>query len=215
MTGHRRIPAHEEPRRLIVGITGATGIVYGVRLLEVLRRLSVETHLVMTKPAEMTAAYEWPGPAREIRGLADVSYRIGDVGAAIASGSFPTMGMIVAPCSARTVAEIAAGTSSNLLTRAADVCLKERRRLVLMVRETPLHAGHLRAMLTATEIGAIIAPPLPAFYPRPETLDDLVNHTIGRVLDLFGLVSGLVSRWKGQADRSPGEPGASSRRADE
>ncbi len=198
MTGHSRLHTRDDTRRIVVGVTGATGIVYGVRLLEALRALSIETHLVMTKPAEITAAQEWPQPVKEIRALADFSYRIGDVGSAIASGSFATLGMIVAPCSAKTVAEIAAGTSSNLLTRAADVCLKERRRLVLMVRETPLHAGHLKAMLLATEIGAIIAPPVPAFYAKPATLDDMVNHTIGRVLDLFGMESGLVARWAGR-----------------
>jgi flavin prenyltransferase len=187
----------EQSRRLIVGMTGATGIIYAVRLLQALRRLEIETHFVATKPAEMTAIYEWPEPVKSIRALADFNYGIGDIGAAIASGSFRTMGMIVAPCSARTVAEIASGASSNLLTRAADVCLKERRRLVLMVRETPLHTGHLRAMLAASEIGAIIAPPVPAFYSKPATLDAMIDHTIGRVLDLFDLEAGLVDRWTG------------------
>jgi flavin prenyltransferase len=187
----------EQSRRLIVGMTGATGIIYGVRLLQTLRRLKIETHFVVTKPAEMTAVYEWPEPIKSIRALADFNYGIADIGAAIASGSFRTMGMIVAPCSARTVAEIASGASSNLLTRAADVCLKERRRLVLMVRETPLHTGHLRAMLAASEIGAIIAPPVPAFYSKPATLDAMIDHTIGRVLDLFDLEAGLVDRWTG------------------
>jgi 4-hydroxy-3-polyprenylbenzoate decarboxylase len=187
----------EQSRRLIVGMTGATGIIYAVRLLQALRRLKIETHFVVTKPAEMTAVYEWPEPIKSIRALADFNYGIGDIGAAIASGSFRTMGMIVAPCSARTVAEIASGASSNLLTRAADVCLKERRRLVLMVRETPLHTGHLRAMLAASEIGAIIAPPVPAFYSKPATLDAMIDHTIGRVLDLFDLEAGLVDRWTG------------------
>ena len=186
------------PRRLIVGVTGATGIIYAVRLLEALRDLSVETHLVVTKPAEMTAAYELAQPMKALRALAAVNYPIGDVGAAIASGSFRTLGMIVAPCSARTLAEIASGASSNLLTRAADVCLKERRRLVLMARETPLHAGHLKAMLAATEAGAIIAPPVPAFYAKPVTFEDMVDHTIGRVLDLFDLDSSLVTRWTGR-----------------
>jgi flavin prenyltransferase len=187
----------EQSRRLIVGMTGATGIIYGVRLLQTLRRLKIETHFVVTKPAEMTAVYEWPEPIKSIRALADFNYGIADIGAAIASGSFRTMGMIVAPCSARTVAEIASGASSNLLTRAADVCLKERRRLVLMVRETPLHTGHLRAMLAASEIGAIIAPPVPAFYSKPATLDAMIDHTIGRVLDLFDLEASLVDRWTG------------------
>ena len=189
-----------QKRRLIVGITGATGIVYAVHLLRALRRLEVETHLVVSKPAELTATYEWPEPIQSIRDLADVNYKIGDIGAAISSGSFRTMGMIVAPCSARTCAEIAHGGTSNLLTRAADVCLKERRRLVLMVRETPLHTGHLKAMLAASEIGAIIAPPMPAFYAKPDSLEDMVDHTIGRILDLFDLELGLVERWTGQRD---------------
>ena len=184
-------------RRLIVGVTGATGIIYAVGLLKALRRLEVETHLVISKPGELTVAYEWSEPIKSIRALADVNYKIGDIGAAIASGSFKTMGMIVAPCSARTVAEIASGATASLLTRAADVCLKERRRLVLMVRETPLHTGHLRAMLAASEIGAIIAPPVPAFYSKPGSLQDMVDHTIGRLLDLFDLDAGLVDRWTG------------------
>ncbi len=191
-----------ERKRIIIGVSGATGIVYAVRLLETLRRLDVETHLVMSKPAELTAACEWPQPVKAIRALADVNYRIGEIGAAIASGSFKTMGMIVAPWSARCVAEIAGGASSNLLTRAADVCLKERRRLVLMVRETPLHTGHLRAMLAASEIGAIIAPPVPAFYTKPATIDEIVDHTIGRILDLFDLETGLVERWTGRQPAS-------------
>lgn len=191
------IGAPQKPR-LIVGVTGATGIVYAVHLLRALRRLEVETHLVISEAAELTAAHEWPEPIQSIRGLADVNYAIGDIGAAIASGSFRTMGMIVAPCSARTCAEIATGGGSNLLTRAADVCLKERRRLVLMVRETPLHTGHLKAMLAASEIGAIIAPPAPAFYAKPASLEAMVDHSVGRILDLFDLDAGLVERWTGR-----------------
>jgi flavin prenyltransferase len=190
-------------RRLIVGISGATGIQYAVRLLEVLRDLRIETHLVATKPAEMTAAYEHPRPMKHIKALADVVHPIGDVGASISSGSFKTMGMVVAPCSMRTLSEIASGATSNLLTRAADVCLKERRRLVLMVRETPLHAGHLKAMLAVTEHGGIIAPPVPAFYAKPKTIDDMVDHTVGRVLDLFDLEAGLLQRWDGTAQADP------------
>ena len=189
------------PRRMIVGVSGATGIAYAVRLLEVLRGLGVETHLVVTKPGEMTLAYESELTVRDLRALADVSYAIGDVGAAISSGSFRTMGMIVAPCSIRTVGEIAACAGSNLMTRAADVCLKERRRLVLMVRETPLHAGHLKAMLAATETGAIVFPPVPAFYANPQSLAEMVDHTVGRVLDLFDLEAGLVDRWDGRPPR--------------
>lgn len=185
-------------RRIIVGVSGATGIVYAERLLQVLRELGVETHLVITKPGELTIAHEWWGSSKDLRALADVTYPVADIGAAIASGSFRTMGMIVAPCSVRTLSEIATGVTSNLLTRAADVCLKERRRLVLMVRETPLHAGHLKSMLTVTEMGGIIAPPVPAFYTKPETLDALVDQTIGRVLDLFDLDNFLVERWEGR-----------------
>ena len=181
--------------RLIVGISGASGVVYGIRLLEALKALPVESHLVMTKPAEMTLAHETGLKVAQVRALADVAYAVGDVGAAIASGSFPVLGMVVAPCSIRSMSEIATGVTSNLLTRAADVMLKERRRLVLMVRETPLHSGHLRNLLALSEMGAIIAPPLPAFYAKPESLDDIVDHSVGRVLDLFGLDSGKVTRW--------------------
>src|ERR1700756_3290612 len=189
-------------RRLIIGISGASGVIYGVRLLELLRNAGVETHLVLTKTAEVTFAHETNLKIADVKALADVCHRVDDMAAPISSGSFKTAGMIVAPCSVRSMSEIASGVTTTLLTRSADVVLKERRKLVLMVRETPLHAGHLRSMTALSEMGAIIAPPLPAFYPRPETLDDMVNHTIGRVLDLFGLESGLVSRWKGQRDRS-------------
>jgi 4-hydroxy-3-polyprenylbenzoate decarboxylase len=190
-----------EPRRMIVGVSGATGVVYAVRILGVLRALRIESHLVVTKPGEMTLAYETDLATRDLREMADVSYPINDVGAAISSGSFRTMGMIVAPCSMRTVGEIASCATSNLLTRAADVCLKERRRLVLMVRETPLHVGHLKAMLAATEAGAVVFPPVPAFYAKPQSLADMVDHTVGRVLDLFDLDAGLVDRWTGEKPR--------------
>ncbi|CCD97727.1 UbiX family flavin prenyltransferase [Bradyrhizobium sp. STM 3809] len=186
-----------EPPRMIVGVSGATGVVYAIRLLELLRELRIESHLVITKPGEMTLAYETDLSTKQLRDKADVSYLIGDIGAAIASGSFRTIGMVVAPCSMRTVGEIASCATSNLLTRAADVCLKERRRLVLMVRETPLHAGHLKALLAATESGAIIFPPVPAFYAKPASLSAMVDHSIGRVLDLFELDAGLVERWGG------------------
>jgi flavin prenyltransferase len=181
--------------RLIVGISGASGVIYGIRLLKILRNLPVESHLVMTRSAEMTLAYESDLKLSEVQALADVVYPIGDLGAALSSGSFPTLGMVVAPCSIRSLGEIASGVTSTLLTRAADVTLKERRRLVLMLRETPLHLGHLRAMVAATEIGAVIAPPVPAFYARPQNLEEMVDHTLGRVLDLFGLDSGTVKRW--------------------
>ncbi|MCH9019017.1 MAG: UbiX family flavin prenyltransferase [Proteobacteria bacterium] len=183
------------PSRLIVGISGASGVAYGVRLLELLQPLDVETHLVMTKAAELTLAYETECKPAGVRALADQNYAISDLGAALASGSFKTRGMIVAPCSIRSMSEIATGVTSNLLTRAADVMLKERRRLVLMVRETPLHAGHLRNLLHLAELGAIIAPPVPAFYPLPGSLDDILDHTLGRVLDLFDIDAGVVRRW--------------------
>ncbi len=183
--------------RLIVGISGASGTVYGVRLLEMLRECEIETHLVMSKSAEMTLAYETDLKSKDVRALAAVHYPVADIGAAISSGSFPTMGMIIAPCSIRTMSEIASGVTASLLSRAADVVLKEKRRLVLAVRETPLHVGHLRSMLTLAEIGAVVAPVVPAFYNRPKTVDDIINHTCGRLLDLFGIDTGMVKRWKG------------------
>jgi flavin prenyltransferase len=187
----------ERPKRLIVGISGASGVVYGVRMLEVLRDLDVETHLVMSKAAELTLVYEMDMKPKDVRALASHFHAQADIGAAISSGSFPTMGMVIVPCSVRSMSEIAAGTTGTLLSRAADVVLKERRRLVLAFRETPIHAGHLRTMSQLTEMGAIIAPIVPAFYNRPKTLDDVINHTVGRLLDLFGVETKLVKRWKG------------------
>jgi 4-hydroxy-3-polyprenylbenzoate decarboxylase len=187
----------KQTARLIVGISGASGTVYGVRLLEMLRDAEIETHLVMSKSAEMTLAYETDLKAKDVRALASVHYPNSDIGAAISSGSFPTMGMVIAPCSIRTMSEIACGVTASLLSRAADVVLKERRRLVLAVRETPLHVGHLRNMTTLAEIGAVVAPIVPAFYNRPKTVDDIINHTCGRLLDLFGIDTGMVKRWKG------------------
>jgi len=183
--------------RLIVGISGASGVIYGVRTLELLRPLGIETHLVITRSAQITLAHEVNAKIEEVRALASVVHRIDDVGASISSGSFKTMGMIIAPCSIRTMSEIASGVTSSLLTRAADVVLKERRRLVLLVRETPLHLGHLRTMMQLSEMGAIVTPPVPGFYARPQTIDDIVNHSVGRALDLFGIESGTVRRWKG------------------
>jgi 4-hydroxy-3-polyprenylbenzoate decarboxylase len=185
------------PKRLIVGISGASGVVYGVRMLEVLREAGVETHLVMSKAAEMTLVYETDMKAKDVRALASHFHAQADIGASISSGSFPTMGMVIVPCSVRSMSEIAAGTTGTLLSRAADVVLKERRRLVLAFRETPIHAGHLRTMTHLTEMGTIIAPIVPAFYNRPKTLDDVINHTVGRLLDLFGVETKLVKRWKG------------------
>ena len=182
-------------KRIIVGVSGASGAVLARRALEALAESGLETHLVVSRAAEMTIAYELGEKARDFAALAARTYAIGDVGAAISSGSFKTEGMIVAPCSIRSLSEIAAGTTGNLLTRAADVVLKERRRLVLLVRETPLHLGHLRSMAAATEMGAIVMPPVPAFYQKPQTIDDIVNQTVGRALDLFGIEVGLVKRW--------------------
>ena len=182
--------------RLIVGISGASGIVYGIRMLEALRRAGVETHLVMTRSAETTLAYETRTKVAAVHALADVVHPNHDIGAAIASGSFRTAGMVVAPCSIRSLSEIASGVTASLLTRAADVVLKERRRLVLMVRETPLHLGHLRSMAAVTEMGAIVMPPVPAFYAHPQSVDDLVNHSVGRALDLFAIENTLVRRWQ-------------------
>ena len=185
------------PRRLIVGISGASGVIYGVRMLEELRDVGVETHLVMSKSAELTLVYETDLKPKDVKALASHFHATSDIGASISSGSFPTMGMVIAPCSVRSMSEIAAGTTGTLLSRAADVVLKERRRLVLAFRETPVHAGHLRTMTALTDMGAIIAPIVPAFYNRPKTLDDVINHTVGRLLDLFGVETKLVKRWKG------------------
>ncbi|HEV7391507.1 MAG TPA: UbiX family flavin prenyltransferase [Burkholderiales bacterium] len=182
-------------RRLIVGISGASGAAYGAAALHMLRALDVESHLVMTRSAMVTLAHELPLKVREVQDLASVVHKIDDIGASIASGSFRTIGMLVAPCSVRSLSEIAYGNTSNLLTRAADVVLKERRRLVLMVRETPLHLGHIRAMAQATEGGAIIMPPVPALYAKPASIEEMVEHSVSRALDLFDLDTGKVRRW--------------------
>jgi 4-hydroxy-3-polyprenylbenzoate decarboxylase len=184
-------------RRLIVGISGASGIVYGIRMLEVLRQAEIETHLVMSKSAELTLVYETDLKPKDVRAMATHFHAVSDIGASISSGSFATMGMVIVPCSVRSMSEIAAGTTGTLLSRAADVVLKERRRLVLAFRETPIHAGHLRTMTALSDMGAIIAPIVPAFYNRPKTLDDIINHTVGRLLDLFGIETKIVKRWKG------------------
>jgi len=184
------------PRRLVVGISGASGVIYGIRLLQLLQPTNIETHLVMSRSAEITIAHETDMKIAAIRDLADVNYKQDDIGAAISSGSVKTLGMVIAPCSVRTLAEIAGGVTSTLLTRAADVVLKERRKLVLMVRESPLHLGHLRNMAQATEMGAIIAPPVPAFYAKPESLEQMIDHTVGRTLDHFDIDVGAVKRWR-------------------
>ena len=183
------------PQRLIVGISGASGVIYGVRALEVLRSMDIETHLVMSKSAELTMSYEMEMKPKEVKELASVFHPIADVGASISSGSFSTMGMLLLPCSIRSMSEIASGVTGSLMSRSADVVLKERRRLVLGVRETPLHAGHLRTMAQLSEMGAIIAPIVPAFYTKPKTLDDIINHAVGRLLDLLGIDTGAVKRW--------------------
>ena len=183
-------------QRLIIGISGASGVIYGIRALELLRDTDVERHLVMSKSAEMTMGYEVEMKPSTVRELADVTHAIGDVGASISSGSCKTTGMLVLPCSIRTMSEISTGVTSSLLSRAADVVLKERRRLVLAVRETPLHTGHLRTMTELSEMGAVVAPIVPAFYARPTTIDDIIDHTVGRLLDLFDLNVGVVDRWK-------------------
>ena len=187
--------ASPEKPRLIVGISGASGVVYGLRALDACRELGVESHLVMSKSAVLTLSQETDFSVGEVNEKADVVHRVGDVGAAIASGSYRTLGMIVAPCSVRTMSEIATGVTASLLTRAADVTLKERRPLVLMVRETPLHLGHLRTLTKLAEMGAVIAPPLPAFYAKPRSIAEMVDQSVGRALDLFGLSWRPVKRW--------------------
>ncbi|MGF6871032.1 UbiX family flavin prenyltransferase [Paraburkholderia tuberum] len=187
-------------RRIIIGISGASGAIYGIRALEALRESpDVESHLVMSPSASRTIAEETNWTVKDVKALASVVYNYADIGDAIASGSFRTAGMLVAPCSIKSLSSIANCFGDNLLTRAADVCLKERRPLVLMVRETPLHAGHIDIMQRAANSGAIIMPPVPAFYSRPATIDEMVNHTVGRALDLFDIDTGLVKRWTGKS----------------
>lgn len=185
-----------ETNRLIIGISGASGAIYGIRLLELLHDSAIETHLVMSRAAEITIALETGRKLADVRALANHYHRVENIAASISSGSFLTMGMIVAPCSVRSLSEIANGTTTSLLTRAADVVLKERRKLVLMLRETPLHLGHLRNMTAVTEMGGIISPPVPAFYAKPQSLTEMVDHSLGRVLDLFGVEINTVRRWR-------------------
>jgi len=189
--------AAQEPRRLIVGISGASGALYGLRALDMLKAANIETHLIVTRAAYLTLKQELGLRPAQIAHRASVCHNVQDIGASIASGSFRTMGMLIAPCSVRTMSEIATGVTSSLMSRAADVVLKERRQLVLMVRETPLHLGHLRSMTALAEMGAIIMPPVPALYSKPETIAEIVDHTVGRALDLFGLDTGTVERWAG------------------
>jgi 4-hydroxy-3-polyprenylbenzoate decarboxylase len=194
-----------EQAPLVVGITGASGVIYGLRTLDACRELGVKTHLVVSRAAALTLSHETAMSLAEVQAKASIVHKPGEIGAAISSGSFRTLGMIVAPCSVRTMSEIASGVTSNLLSRAADVTLKERRPLVLMVRETPLHLGHLRTMVRLAEMGAIIAPPLPAFYARPADLEEMVDQSVGRALDLFGLSWRPVRRWGSDLAPAPGE----------
>jgi 4-hydroxy-3-polyprenylbenzoate decarboxylase len=199
-TKHRK--ASGDPGKcLIVGISGASGAVYGVRLLELLKDSEIETHLIMSRAAQMTLAAETTFKVAHVEALADVVHSNQDVGAACSSGSFQNLGVVVAPCSIKTMAEISTGVTANLISRAADVALKERRRVVLMLRETPLHLGHIRSMAAATEAGAIVYPPVPAFYAQPKSIEDMIDHTLGRVLDLFDIDLGLVRRWTGDKPR--------------
>jgi 4-hydroxy-3-polyprenylbenzoate decarboxylase len=191
-------------KRIIVGISGATGTIYGIRLLEVLRAMDeVETHLVMSRFARLNIDIETPHTPRYVEGLANVVHGVGNQAASISSGSFMTDGMVIAPCSMKTLSGIVNSYADSLLTRAADVVLKEGRRLVLMPREAPLHVGHCKLLYEAAQLGAVIAPPMPAFYNRPATIDDLVNHSVGRVLDLFGLDAGILTRWEGSSEPAP------------
>jgi flavin prenyltransferase len=191
-----------QKKRMVVGITGASGAIYGIRLLEMLKVAGIETHLIVSRAALLTLAYETELKLADVERLATVVHPNNDVGAACSSGSFRTMGMIIAPCSIKTMAEIATGNTANLISRAADVALKERRRVVLMLRETPLHLGHIKTMAAVTEAGAIVYPPVPAFYAQPKSLADMIDHTLGRVLDLFDIEVGTVRRWSGGKGRS-------------
>jgi 4-hydroxy-3-polyprenylbenzoate decarboxylase len=188
------------PKRLVVAITGSTGSIYGVRLLEVVKQAGdVETHLVMSAPGKRTLVEETPYSVKEVEALANHVYDNRDIGAPIASGSFKTLGMVVAPCSIKTVASLAQCYSSTLVSRAGDVCLKEGRPLIVVVRESPLHAGHLKQLLVLARLGGVVMPPVPAFYTRPKTIADIVDHTVGRILDRLGLPQSLVPEWKGTA----------------
>ena len=191
------VPTKLSRKRLIVGISGASGAIYGIRLLQLLKETDVQTHLIISRTARITIATESDLSIGAVEALADVVHSNQDLGAACSSGSFQTLGMVIAPCSVKTMAEIATGVTANLISRAADVALKERRRVVLMLRETPLHLGHIRSMAAVTEAGAIVYPPVPAFYSNPRNLTEMVDHTLGRVLDLFDLDLDIVRRWNG------------------
>jgi flavin prenyltransferase len=194
VAGIKNMTENKVTQRLTVAISGASGAVYGIRALEMLRRARIESHLIVSKAASLSLTAETDLSLAEVHALADVVHKPADIGASIASGSFRTLGMLIAPCSIRSMSEIATGVTSSLISRAADVCLKERRRLVLMVRESPLHLGHLRTMAAVTEMGAIVAPPMPAFYTRPQSLEEIVDQSVARALDLFGIETGM-KRW--------------------
>lgn len=202
----RSKPTGDPRKRLIVAISGASGAIYGVRLLELLHDTDIETHLVLSRTAKVTLATETHFKVSDLEALADVVHPNDDLGAACSSGSFQNLGMIIAPCSIKTMSEIATGVTANLISRSADVALKERRRVVLMLRETPLHLGHIRSMAAVTEAGAIIYPPVPAFYAQPKSLEDMIDHTLGRVLDLFDIDIGTVRRWSGEKTRPKKAP---------
>lgn len=192
-------------KRIIIGISGASGVIYGIRALQALKAMAdIETHLIFSPSAKRTVVEETEWTVAQVEALADVLHTHGDIGASIASGSFRTAGMLVAPCSIKTLSGIVHSYNDNLLTRAADVCLKERRPLVLMVRETPLHLGHLEMIAQAVRYGAVILPPVPAFYSKPQSLDDIVDHSVGKALDLFGIEHPLLKRWKEEPAAPPG-----------
>ncbi|MBV8976497.1 MAG: UbiX family flavin prenyltransferase [Alphaproteobacteria bacterium] len=199
-------PEIRQNDRLVVGISGASGVAYGIRLLEALSELSIESHLIASRAAEMTIGYETRLKPRDVAAKANFAYAIGDIAAPIASGTFKTKGMVVAPCSVRTMSEIATGVTTTLLSRAADVTLKERRPLVLIVRETPLHVGHLRTMTALAEMGAILLPPVPAFYAEPKTLEDMVDQIVARALDFFGCDWPVARRWGEDLSRGKRKP---------
>lgn len=193
---------NDTPRRIIIGISGASGAIYGVRLLQALRAAGgIETHLIISRTGQLTITHETPYSVTDVQAMADRVHPAGDLSACVASGSYRCMGMVIAPCSMRTLAEVATGMTTTLLTRAADVCLKERRRLVVLPRETPLNLSHLRNMVTITEMGGIMLPPVPAFYTHPKSVGDIVDHTVGRVLDLFDLPHQLLTPWEGMAKK--------------
>lgn len=194
------MPRMEDTKKLIIGISGASGAIYGIRLLQALKEAKIQTHLIISKAAKITISQETGIKVSTVAKLADFNYNIDDIGASIASGSYKTLGMVILPCSIKTMSEIATGVTGNLISRAADVVLKERRKLVLAVREAPLHLGHLRSMVCLAEMGAIIAPPMPAFYPLPKSIDEIINHSVGRILDLFEIETNLAHRWDGLSE---------------